>query len=160
MALNAYLSVQGSTQGQFMGGHAHGSRKNQIPILGFDFGVEAPRDASTGMATGKRQHKPLTIIVESGPAAAQFLHAASTNEVLHDISIEFVKDGTPVVISLNEASIGSIRPVTFSTAGEVKHAQRITLLPEDTEFDFTYQKIEWTWTDGNKTAQDDWEARG
>ena len=27
------------------------------------------------------------------------------------------------------------------------------------EVAFTYQKIEWIWTDGNETAMDDWEAR-
>jgi type VI secretion system secreted protein Hcp len=26
------------------------------------------------------------------------------------------------------------------------------------EISFTYQKIEWTWTDGGITADDDWEA--
>jgi type VI secretion system secreted protein Hcp len=27
------------------------------------------------------------------------------------------------------------------------------------EITLTYQKIEWTWTDGGVTAEDDWESR-
>jgi type VI secretion system secreted protein Hcp len=27
------------------------------------------------------------------------------------------------------------------------------------EIAFTYQKIEWTWTDGGITSSDEWEAR-
>ena len=30
---------------------------------------------------------------------------------------------------------------------------------EYAEIAFTYQKIEWTWTDGGITAGDDWESR-
>jgi hypothetical protein len=64
--------------------------------------ISAPRDQATGMSTGKRMHKPITVTAEA------------------------------------------------SRAGEI-------ILPGDVDGDsITFQKIEWTWSDGSKTAMDDW----
>ena len=64
--------------------------------------VSAPRDQATGLSTGKRMHKPITVTAE------------------------------------------------VSRTGEI-------LLPGDVDGDgITFQKIDWTWSDGSKTAMDDW----
>ncbi len=64
--------------------------------------VQTAREASTGMASGKRMHKPFTVTAE------------------------------------------------VSRTGEI-------ILSGDVDGDsFTFQKIEWTWSDGSKSAMDDW----
>lgn len=46
------------------------------------------------------------------------------------------------------------RPTTPRTARPVAGAALC-----DVRGGITYEKIEWTWNDGGKTASDDWEAR-
>lgn len=40
-------------------------------LLSADYDVKAPRDVATGQASGKRMHKPLTVIKEWGAATPQ-----------------------------------------------------------------------------------------
>lgn len=40
-----------------------------------------PRDSASGMATGKRMHKPLTVVKEWGPASPQLLALKPTYDV-------------------------------------------------------------------------------
>ena len=35
---------------------------------------------------------------------------------------------------------------------------KLARLPEYEEVSFTYQKIEWIWTDGGLSTEDDWET--
>ena len=56
-------------------------------------------------------------------------------------------------VSLVNASIASIHE--YMDDNQVP-AQ--ATLPLQNEITFTYQKIEWTWTDGGITASDDWET--
>ena len=43
--------------------------------------VKGPRDAGSGMATGKRQHKPVTFVKEWGPATPQLSAVKPTYDV-------------------------------------------------------------------------------
>ena len=56
-------------------------------------------------------------------------------------------------ITLTNASISSVREymVDNLTAADAN-------LPMLEEVTFTYQKIQWTWTDGGITASDDWSS--
>jgi type VI secretion system secreted protein Hcp len=56
-------------------------------------------------------------------------------------------------VKLTNANIASI---AFRMANN-KHPD-LMKFAEYEEIAFTYQKIEWTWTDGGITAGDDWEA--
>jgi len=56
-------------------------------------------------------------------------------------------------ITLTNANIASIREYMPDNLDPNK-----AKLPLLEEIYFTYQKIQWVWTDGAITAQDDWEA--
>jgi hypothetical protein len=43
--------------------------------------VAGPRDASSGQASGKRMHKPITVVKEWGPASPQLLAVKPTYDV-------------------------------------------------------------------------------
>lgn len=79
------ITAQGQKQGKFPGTAAGG----KIVAKGFTSEVSAPRDAASGLATGKRMHKPFTITKEWGTASPQFLHALQTNEILPSVTLEF-----------------------------------------------------------------------
>ena len=104
--------------------------------------IISPRDAASGLPTGKRQHKPITITKELDKSSPLLLNALVTNENLSSVTITLNGGGKPVAtIKLTNASI----------AGYDEHGTTET-------WSFTYQKIMWTWLDGGITAQDDWEA--
>jgi type VI secretion system secreted protein Hcp len=68
MAFEGYMSFKGKTQGQFKGSVPRKQGGHPVlgghPIIGFKFGVESPRDASSGLPSGKRQHSPLVVTRE------------------------------------------------------------------------------------------------
>ena len=112
-------------------------------ISGYSHQVTSPRDAATGLATGKRQHKPLTITKEIDKSTPLLMKAIFTNQTL------------PVVqLSLNGSDGKAVATVRLTNAQISDHLQQ-----GSTEtVSFTYQKITWTWVDGGVTAEDDWEA--
>ncbi|HLN61432.1 MAG TPA: type VI secretion system tube protein TssD [Symbiobacteriaceae bacterium] len=138
------LSIEGTRQGKFKGE----SRDGSIPTLGYKHEVISPRDAQSGLPTGKRQHTPLVITKRIDRSSPLLMQALVTNEVLKNVTLRFVdaRGATAYSITLQNASVAGIQQQ--SQSGEAVE-----------EISFTYQKITWTWTDGGITAMDDWEAR-
>ena len=153
MAYEFYVTIEGTKQGKFKGDVQRKGRKEQIAGLAFDYEVTSPRDASTGQATGKRQHKPVTITKHWGAATPQLFQALVTNEVLKSVLIEFVKPspgGEEHVyhkIKLTDATISDIH----------QHANADTHELED--ISFTFRKIEIENVDGKTAAADDWSSK-
>jgi type VI secretion system secreted protein Hcp len=112
-------------------------------IIAVSHEVVSPRDPASGLATGKRQHKPLTITKEIDKATPLLMKAIFTNQTL-----------PAVQLSLNDASGKTEATVKLTNAQVSDHAQS----GDEETVSFTYQKITWTWVDGGITAEDDWEA--
>src|SRR5580658_5519479 len=92
MAFQAYAAFKGTKQGQFKGESTKANRKDKwSEVLAFGYSVQSPRDAATGQAVGKRQHKPIVITKEWGAASPQIYQALTTNEVFTSVDFEFTK---------------------------------------------------------------------
>lgn len=131
-AISGNLTVTGLKQGTF----------GPITLTGLTHEIISGRDAASGLPTGKRQHKPITVTKELDKSSPLLLGALAGNENLTSVLIGLLRNGTQVAtIKLTNASI----------SGYVTHGMTES-------WSFTYRKIEWTWTDGGITAQDDWEA--
>jgi len=134
-AVNAYMTVKGAKQGPIKGD----AMSDSIKL------ISVVRDTPTGMSTGRRMHSTITIVREVDAASPKFATALSTNESLSEVVITFegATGGakTAQKIVLTNATILSIR--------KAGRNEQITL---------DYQAIQVTWTDGGKTATDDWEA--
>jgi type VI secretion system secreted protein Hcp len=121
------------------------------------YAIESPRDAASGLPTGKRKHEPVTISKAIDQATPQLFQALVTNETLTTVKIEFVQPaagptGTPAptfTITLTNAAISALKSDWSETANaqELEQAQ------------FVYQKIEVTWAPTGKTAIDAWSAQ-
>ncbi len=130
----ATVSATGQKQGAFS--------QTPINVTAVSHEIVSPRDPASGLPTGKRQHKPITITMEMGASTPLFLNALVSNENLTSVLIGLLRNGSQVeTIKLTNASVSDY----------VEHGGNVTL-------SFTYQKIEWTWTDGGITASDDWET--
>ena len=146
-ALQGYISIKGAKQGQLKGDSFAGPilKNDWIPILGMGFGVTSPRDPASGLPTGKRLHKPLTITKEWGSASPQIYQALITNENLLTVKIDFYQtsaDSTNQLAYSIKLDNAAVADVTQSTAPCVP-GSRCSLL-ELESVSFTFKRIEIT----------------
>jgi type VI secretion system secreted protein Hcp len=133
-AVAATVMATGAKQGAFS--------NTPIDVTAVSHEIVSPRDPASGLPTGKRQHKPISITTEWGASTPLFLNALVNNETLTSVLIGLLRNGNQVAtIKLTNASVSNY----------VQHGGSVTI-------SMTYQKIEWTWVDGGISAQDDWEA--
>src|SRR6185312_14088488 len=132
MALAAYLTIVAERQGPILGSVTQKGRENQILVTAVHHEIVCPRDPQSGIPTGKRMHKPFTITKELDQSTPLLFQVLCTNENIREAPINF--------------KMANIR------------SPRLTYLKEYEEVSFTYQKISWTWNDGGKSAEDDWET--
>ncbi len=122
-----------------------------LPVISFSHEIVSPRDAASGQATGKRRHMPIRIRTYHDQSLPQLYNAMFRDEVLpelvlsvFDASDKGAKEPAYTVV-LTNAVITEIRVIDPSDGEQA------------VEVGFTYQKIAWTWKEGNITATDDWE---
>jgi type VI secretion system secreted protein Hcp len=132
-AVAGTVNITGAKQGAF----------STIVLTGLTHEISSPRDPASGLPTGKRQHKPITITKELDRTTPLLLNALVTNETLTSVLIGLERNGQQVAtIKLTNASVSN-----YVTHGLTE------------KWSFTYQKIEWDWLgNGGVIAQDDWEA--
>jgi len=165
MALNAYLRCKGQKQGDIKGSVTQKGREGTVAVIAVSHSIVSPRDAASGLPSGKRMHKPLVITKELCQADPLFYNALCQNENLPTWNLQFwttayqdrtQSTGTEMqhyTIDLVNASICSI---DFRMANN-KHPE-LMKFNEWQEIAFVYQKITWTWVKGGITASDDWES--
>jgi type VI secretion system secreted protein Hcp len=161
----AYLTLKGQKQGVINGGVTQKDHENSILVHSFSNEILSPRDPTSGLVTGKRQHNPITILKEIDKSSPLLWNALVTNENLVSWELQFwvaapVPTGGAVgvekmiyKIDLTNANIASINEYMVDNTDATK-----TNLPLLEEITFTYQKIQWTWTDPATTATDDWSS--
>jgi type VI secretion system secreted protein Hcp len=159
MALNAYLRLTGEIQGEINGSVTQAGREDSILVISVGHQVTSPRDAASGMPTGKRQHKPITITKEVDKSTPLLYMALANNENITDWNLRFWRpshSGKEIqfyTVQLVNARVVDIRfeMLNNNYPENMQHAER-------EHVSFTYQKIIWTYENGGITAEDDWEA--
>jgi len=139
MAYEYYMTIQGSNQGKFRGESQ--KRPGQIPILSIQYAVASPRDASTGQATGRRQHKPLSIAKELGASSPQLFRALTSDEALTSVVIscvavaqdQFGSGGVCQTIKLINARVSAVRYAGHAPSTE-QALEEVTFSFEGIEF--------------------------
>ena len=167
MALNTYITeIVGQKTGAIKGNCTQTKREGWIEVIGFSHGIKSPRDAASGLASGKRVHGPVTGLVQLDKAFPPILNMLAQNEVITKIHFKFF-----AATQLGQRAIGAgneynVYDILLENAHVCEFQTRMLnnknpeLMRYETyaEISFTYQKITWTWNDGGITAMDDWEA--
>jgi type VI secretion system secreted protein Hcp len=153
-ANSIFMTLTGQKSGAVKGSVTQKGRENSIQVLSIEDEVVSPRDAASGLPTGKRQHKPISVKFEIDASAPILYNMITSNENITQLELKFYRPSPSGVesqyysVKLTNANIASIRAATDPTTHD-------TML----DVTFTYQKIQWTWTDGaNLTAADNWTA--
>ncbi|MDQ2999700.1 MAG: Hcp family type VI secretion system effector [Fibrobacterota bacterium] len=159
MALNAYLKLKGQKSGEIKGSVTQKGREGKIMVIAVSHDILSPRDAASGLPTGKRMHKPFIITKELDKSSPLLYNVLVNNETIQEWELQFWTPSATgaekqhYTIKLTNANVASI---DFRMANN-KHPDMMKF-SEYEEVAFTYQKIEWTWVDGGITAMDDWES--
>ena len=129
MPLPAHLTMEGANQGRIEGSCVQEGREGTIMVQALNHEVSIPRDAQTGLATGKRVHHPLTILKALDKSTPLLYQALTSGE--HMNFVEIINN------CLDPAS---------------------TDLPHLEEISFTYRKAIWRWEPDGIESEDDWRA--
>jgi len=161
MSIIAYLTLTGAKQGAIKGGVTAKGREGTIAVAAVSHEITTPVGQATGAATGKRQHDPITITMVIDQATPKLYQAAVTNEIMTTAKIGFWRpsaDGSSTEVQYFTITLTNalIIDVTLNADDSLDPASAKGF--EYEEIELTYQKIEWTWTDGGITATDSWQA--
>ena len=165
MALYAYLQLKGQKTGQVTGSVTQKGREGRILVEAVSHEVLTPRDPATGMASGKRIHKPITVqkpLDRSSPVLYQML---VNNETITQWELQFwtpqikAAGGTGAEVQHYTVRLTNAHIVDIRFSHNAIDAV-LGKLAEQEEVSFTYQRIEWIWVDGGITAFDDVNAPG
>jgi len=159
MALNAYMRLTGETQGEIIGPVTLRGREDSIQVIAVNHNVNSPRDAASGLPSGKRQHKPLTITKEIDMASPLLMNILVNNENITNLVIRFWtpsltgKEIQFYTVELKDASIADIHFEMLNNKypENMQHKER-------EHVSFCYRRITWTYEDGGITAEDEWET--
>jgi len=159
MALNSYMRLTGETQGEIKGSVTQAGREDSMQIYGWSHEVVSPLDAASGLPTGKRQHKPITLTKPVDRASPLLMNALTMNENITAWRLEAWRPSR----AGKEVQFYSVELINAIIAG-IRLEQLNNQYPENMRHElrehvtFGYQKIIWTFEDGGITAEDDWES--
>lgn len=163
-AMTAIMRVKNHSGTAIPGSVTQKGREGSSQVIATTHEIVSPRDPASGLANGKRLHKPYTVTMEVDKAVPLLFKAAVTNETLVEVTVQYFRPsvaGTAGVgsevqfytVKLTNATISNIRFVQQNTLNPDLQRQ-----PEVVEIQFTYQKIAWTWNEGNISYEDSWQA--
>jgi type VI secretion system secreted protein Hcp len=168
MAETVHLKLKGQKQGDIKGESSQTSldRADTIECFEFEYGASSPRDASTGMATGRRQWTPITIRKRFDRASPLLAQALVNNEVLTEGTFKFFRpdpsgDGTTqqfYTVQIKNGRVASFRQVVPHPSGDdgpTEHGLRADDHPYE-EVAFVFQTITITNDAAKTSATDDW----
>jgi type VI secretion system Hcp family effector len=101
-----YVTAMGAKQGQL--------GKGKIQCTKYEFQPQSPRDAATGLPTGKVNNRQVTITKRWDAASIPFLQALETNENLNSVTLDFDGVGTTgaqtavFTVKLTNATVSSV----------------------------------------------------
>jgi type VI secretion system secreted protein Hcp len=153
------MQVTGQKQGLIRGEVTQKGREGQHRVLAYSHEIVIPRDATTGLPTGKRQHQPFRIVKLLNAGSPSLMTAMTSGENLSTVVIDVwtpTAVGTElklVTYTLTDARIVSLRP--WMPNHSDPSAQTY---PPAEEIAFTYQSIKVTYQPGGTESSDDWNA--
>jgi len=159
-ALDAAMTIVGQKSGQIKGGATQKGREGTVTVIGASHSIVSPRDPQSGLPTGKRMHKPFVITKEVDKSSPLLYGMLSTNENITSVTIKFWTPQITGAVGGAETQTYTVKLTNASIASISFHDTNDKTTPDEApkeDVSFTYQKIEWTWTDGGVDYSDTWQ---
>ena len=156
MALNAYLTLRGTRTGRIRGSVTLAGRMETIEVNAVDHQVNAELDRD-GLPTGNFTHQALVLTIDQDQSWPLLWQMLADNEAFTEFTLRFYRrlptgvEEQYYTIALVNGHIASIKhvkqDVTISELQRYETRMRIA---------FTYDRIDWLWVAGGRTASSDW----
>ena len=166
MPTPAYISIEGSTQGNitqgaftadsvgnvFVEGH-----EDQILVQEVNHNVTVPTDPQSGQPAGQRVHKPFKFTCALNKAVPMMYNALSSGETLTKVEVQWFRTSTDgkqeefFSTTLEDAVIVDMNLV-LPHAQNPKNSDYSQLL----EVSLSYRKVTWDHTVAGTSGSDDW----
>jgi type VI secretion system secreted protein Hcp len=152
-ALNAYLRLTDSENQPIEGSVTDPGQEGSILVVSMQHSVSTPRDAASGLPTGKRQHKPFVITKLIDKASPLLYGIQNNGEVLVNFNMTFWRPTLTsepenyYTITLTNARIISIHQLMQGN----QDTETAEPLPVE-QVSFTYDTISWTYMDGTTST--------
>jgi type VI secretion system secreted protein Hcp len=162
MSLNSYMTAKGQKQGEIKGSCEQKGRENSMMIIAVSHEIVSPRDSESGLATGKRMHKPLVVTKELDKATPLLHNSLVHNENLTEVVLKFYKPQIRATGGMGQEVNHYTIKLTNATIASITMRMPNNRHPELKQFEtfeeiaMTYEQIEWVWQEGGVTATDRW----
>jgi type VI secretion system secreted protein Hcp len=135
-------------------------RENSVEITALDHSVSIPTDNNTGKLTGTRVHSAILITKETDAATPYIYKAVTSGQTLQSVEIKWYqiddagKEKEYFNTKLDNVKVVAVRPKMFDIKNPAydKHNHL-------EEVELRYEKISWTYLDGNIQHTDTWSER-
>ena len=122
-----------------------GSYAGQILVNSVQFGMGYPGSSNSGLATGKQVSRPLVITKPTDMSSPLLVTSCQTNENLTTVLITYVFEGAAnKAVSTTQLTNAMVHDFDHKALADGSSVETIS---------FSYQKCEFTWTEGGIATQ-------
>jgi type VI secretion system secreted protein Hcp len=157
MAIPAYAWFKDDGGADIKGSVDIEGRQGSVEIVEFDHQVRIPTDANTGKLTGTRVHEPMTLVKQVDSSSPYLYKAVTSGQTLQSVEIKWYMinpAGQEVEYfnhKLDKVKVISVKPVMHNIKEPSK--EKYNHLEE---VEMRYEKVTWTYKDGNIIHADSW----
>ncbi|AJG21849.1 Hcp family type VI secretion system effector [Cupriavidus basilensis] len=160
MAIPAYMWIKDDGGADIKGSVTVNGREGSVEVVAFDHAVSIPTDSNTGKLTGTRVHKPVVFTKETDASTPYLYKAVTSGQTLKSVEIKWYKiddagkEKEYFNTKLENVKVVGVTPKMLDIKNPAfeKHNHL-----EDIEL--RYEKITWSYKDGNIIHADSWNER-
>src|SRR3954470_7294461 len=89
-----FMRIRAQKSGDIKGSITQKGHENQIGVIAASHEIVSPRDAASGLPTGKRMHKAFVITKEVDKSSPLLYKLIASNETLSEVTIQFMRPVT------------------------------------------------------------------
>ena len=160
MAIPAYMWIKDDGGADIKGSVTVSGREGSVEVVAFDHAVKIPTDANTGKLTGTRVHEPIVFTKETDASTPYLYKAVSSGQTLKAVEIRWYKiddagkEKEYFNTKLENVKVVGVTPKMHDIKSPAfekhNHLESIEL---------RYEKITWSYKDGNIIHKDTWNER-
>ncbi len=132
-------------------------RQGSVEIVQMDHVVEIPVDPNNATATGTRRHGAVTLVGNIDKSTPLLMERVCTSKTIKKVKVEFWQiDENGVEQNYYNVEMTKVRVVKAETWFPNVDDRRTKQYKDMMTYDLRYDKITWTYTDGNLSFSDEW----
>ncbi|NKJ48395.1 Hcp family T6SS protein CtsH1 [Burkholderia sp. SG-MS1] len=160
MAIPAYMWIKDDGGADIKGSVTVQGRQGSVEVVALDHGVSIPTDSNTGKLTGTRLHLPIRFTKETDSSTPYLYKAVTSGQTLKSIEIKWYKiddagkEKEYFNTKLDNVKVVAVNPKMHDIKDPAfekhNHLEEVQL---------RYEKITWSYKDGNIIHSDTWNER-